>query len=259
MAYFSIGLAKASNLKYVFIEKIRRKITEIQADSSLISVNKWSWTFDNQYFNTNLGFKPINMKKAIILMIAITAFSGASAQVQFGIKAGLNISSLSLSNVLEDGETKSSLTSFNGGLFASLPIAESLSVQPEINYSMQGTNLDLEGDKGSLNYDYLNVPVLIKYSHESGLFAETGPQAGFLLSAKAKSGGSSYDVKDGVESFDFSWALGIGYKLHDIGLGIDVRYNLGLTNTIKNPFNGSSAKNGVLQIDLFYMFSPGSK
>jgi hypothetical protein len=199
------------------------------------------------------------MKKPIILMIAIAAFSGLNAQVQLGVKAGLNISSLSLSNVLGNGDSKSSLTSFNGGLFVSLPIAESLSVQPEINYSAQGTNLDLEGDKGSLNYDYLNVPVLVKYSHESGLFAETGPQAGFLLSAKQKIDGSSYDAKNNVQSFDFSWALGIGYKLKELGLGIDVRYNLGLTNTIKAPYNGSSAKNGVFQVDLFYMFSPGSK
>ena len=62
------------------------------------------WAFDYQDFNTNLGFKPNYMKKSIILMIAIMAFSGLSAQVQFGIKAGLNISSLSFSNVLEDGE-----------------------------------------------------------------------------------------------------------------------------------------------------------
>jgi Outer membrane protein beta-barrel domain len=200
------------------------------------------------------------MKKATILMIAIAAFSGVKAQVQLGVKAGLNISNLSLSNAaLGDGESKSSLTSFHGGLFASLPIAESLSVQPEIIYSGQGTSLTEQGDKGSLNYDYLNVPVLIKYSHESGLFAETGPQAGFLLSAKVKSGGTSIDVKDQVQSFDFSWALGLGYKLHDSGLGFDVRYNLGLTNTIKNPDNGSSAKNGVFQIGLFYMFSPGGK
>ena len=193
-------------------------------------------------------------------MIAILAFSGLSAQVQFGIKAGLNISSLSFSNgVLGDGESKSSLTSFNGGLFASLPIAESLFVQPEINYSGQGTSVSGPGESGSLNYDYLNVPVLIKYSHESGLFAETGPQAGFLLSAKGKSNGTSYDVKDGTQSFDFSWALGLGYKLKDLGLGIDVRYNLGLTNTFKDAPDGYSAKNGVFQIDLFYMFSPGSR
>ena len=200
------------------------------------------------------------MKKSIILLIAIAAFSGVKAQVQLGIKAGLNISSLSLSNdALGNGESKSSLTAFNGGLFASLPIAESLSVQPEINYSGQGTNINEQGNKGSLNYDYLNVPVLFKYSHESGLFAETGPQAGFLLSAKVKSEGTSFDIKDEVQSFDFSWALGVGYKLQDLGLGIDVRYNLGLTNTIKNPSDGSSAKNGVFQIDLFYMFSPGGK
>ena len=200
------------------------------------------------------------MKKSIILLISIMAFSGLSAQVQFGIKAGLNISSLSVSNgVLGDGESKSSLTTFNGGLFASLPIAESLCLQPEINYSGQGMNVSGPGETGSLNYDYLNVPVLIKYSHESGLFAETGPQAGFLLSAKGKSNGNSYELKDGTQSFDFSWALGLGYKLKDLGLGIDVRYNLGLTNTFKNVPDGYSAKNGVFQIDLFYMFSPGSK
>ncbi len=30
------------------------------------------------------------------------------------------------------------------------------------------------------NYSYINVPVLFKYQHSSGLFAETGPQIGFL-------------------------------------------------------------------------------
>jgi hypothetical protein len=40
MAYFSIGLAKANNLKYVFIEKIRRKITEIQADICVVLIKK---------------------------------------------------------------------------------------------------------------------------------------------------------------------------------------------------------------------------
>jgi hypothetical protein len=201
------------------------------------------------------------MKKTLILIFSIVALSSAKSQVQFGVKAGMNLANLMVSP--SDPETSyGSLTSFNGGLLASLPIADALTVQPEINYSGQGSKVSGGGSSGTINYDYINVPVLIKYNHSSGLFAETGPQAGFLISAKAKVDGQSIDIKDGVESFDFSWAFGLGYKIPDVNLGIDIRYNLGITNTDK-PISGSNSdfkvKNSVFQFGIFYLFGGASK
>ena len=38
--------------------------------------------------------------------------------------------------------------------------------------------------EGKVNLLYLNFPVVVRYLHESGFFAEAGLQPGILLSAK---------------------------------------------------------------------------
>jgi hypothetical protein len=195
------------------------------------------------------------MKKMLLLIIATGSMVYASAQIQFGVKAGYN-----LANVMQSGPDPEnglkSKSSFNAGVLASVPLFNSFFLQPEIVYSGQGTGISDNGFTGTLNYNYLNVPVLFKYQAPSGIFAETGPQVGFLLSSNLKADGETVDTKDQTQSVDFSWALGLGYKLSEMGLGFDARYNLGLTNTLKNG-QGESVKNSVFQIGVFYMFGEG--
>jgi Outer membrane protein beta-barrel domain len=191
------------------------------------------------------------MKKAILVMLISASFMFASAQVQFGVKAGYNLANLTTSPS-QSGITSNS--DFSAGVIASVPLLSSCTLQPEILYSGQGASFSDSFATGKLNYGYLNVPVLFKYQHASGLFAETGPQVGFLLSAKEKDGSQSFDAKSNTQSVDFSWAFGIGYKL-PVGLGIDARYNLGLTNLAKGSGSGDgTVKNSVFQFGLFYMF-----
>jgi Outer membrane protein beta-barrel domain len=194
------------------------------------------------------------MKKLFVFAIAVTILSHVEAQVQFGIKAGLNIASLSLSSDLSgSGESVKSKTDFNAGVLASIPLFNSFTLQPEINYSGQGAKGSDGTTTSTLNYDYINIPVLFKFNHSSGLFAETGPQIGFLISANAKTDGQSEDIKNETSSTDFSWCFGLGYKITEMNLGIDIRYNLGLSNTIKTSGVGTS-KNSVFQFGIFYLF-----
>jgi hypothetical protein len=192
------------------------------------------------------------MKKLLILILAMGVASTLSAQVLFGVKAGYNMASLNYSgSAINDLGVKSD---FNAGLFTSIPLFSMFYLQPEIVYSGQGSGFT-DSIPANANYDYLNIPVLFKFQHPSGFFAETGPQMGFLLSANIKSNGHTIDVKANTQSTDFSWVLGIGYKIPAIHVGIDLRYNLGLTNTIEADNNNSGvAKNSVFQIDLFYQF-----
>jgi hypothetical protein len=192
------------------------------------------------------------MKKMMLVFLAVGTAAVASAQIQFGVKAGLNLANLTISGVAP-APTFNSKTDFSGGAFASIPLFKSFDLQPEIMYSGQGASTTESNTTVKLNYGYLNVPVLFKYQHESGLFAETGPQIGFLLSAKATGGGQTIDTKSETQSTDFSWAFGIGYKIPGISGGIDARYNLGLTNLAKNTTDGT-VKNSVFQFGLFYMF-----
>jgi hypothetical protein len=131
-------------------------------------------------------------------------------------------------------------------------------LQPELNYSMQGAKGTSSGQDFTLAQNYLNVPVLLKYNHESGFFAETGPQIGFLMSAKVSGGGVSMDVKSDYKSTDFSWAFGVGYLIKSVNAGIDVRYNLGLSNNeASGSSSGGTQKNSVIQIGVFYLFGGG--
>ena len=185
-------------------------------------------------------------------MLISGSFLIAGAQVQFGVKAGYNLANLNFSGDL-NGVSLKSKSDFSAGVIASVPLFHSCFLQPEVLYSGQGTSLSDSSQTGNLNYSYINVPVLFKYQHVSGLFAETGPQIGFLLSAKEKVEGQSIDVKSSTQSTDFSWVFGVGYKLPKINLGIDARYNLGLTNVSKDS-GSETAKNSVFQFGLFYLF-----
>jgi hypothetical protein len=188
----------------------------------------------------------------LLVLITIGSVIFASAQIQFGVKAGVNLSNLKLSGG-PSGITFSTRTDFCGGVLVSVPLFKSFSLQPEIVYSSQGASFNDSNVNVKINYGYVNVPALFKYQHSSGLFAETGPQIGFLLSANDKINGETSDAKNSTQTIDFSWIFGIGYRL-PLGLGIDARYNLGLTNISKNSAVDGTVKNSVFQFGIFFLF-----
>lgn len=204
----------------------------------------------------------------------------AKAQVQFGIKGGLNISEM-----LTSGNPTTSIngtaehlryfptTSFHGGVFAYLPFAKKWGLQPELVFSAQGStgkpvqNYLVSITEEDYRFSYLNIPILVKYKLPVGFFAETGPQVGLLVHAKigetmvGSTGTVNYSVKDKLKSTDFSWTLGAGY-CSPFNLGFDIRYNLGLSDIngasekdqASAPIPNGTIKNGVFQIGVFYIF-----
>lgn len=173
-----------------------------------------------------------------------SASAASSSPVRFGLKAGLNISTISNSNA-------NSKAGFYGGVFANIPVAQDFSVQPEVLYSGQGAKAKSNSDI-KLNTDYIAVPVMLQYNLIPNLYVEAGPQFAFLISAKGKGNGASVDVKDDFKTFDFGLGLGAGYYFTQ-NIGVNVRYTAGLTKIAKED-DGDSSKNGVFQIGLAYKF-----
>lgn len=192
------------------------------------------------------------MKKLALVLLAGISFATANAQFQFGVKAGANFSNVNGDNV----SGTSTLVGFNGGVFFKLPLGHHFSLQPELLYSGQGFKQD-DGNGGTTTQTegYFNIPVLLKYTLPVGLFAETGPQVGFLTAAKVKDAGVSVTDKTDFNSTDFAWAFGVGFKIPTTHLAIDARYNLGLANIVNNGATGvssNSVHNGSFQIGLMY-------
>ena len=182
--------------------------------------------------------------KKLFLVGALALFGAMNAQVKYGAKAGLNIATLN-----GDVEGVKSLVGFHVGGFAQVPLAAKFTFQPEVVYSAQGAKED--GGNGKWNLGYINVPLMFKYAIAEKFNVEAGPQIGFLISAKEKYNGNSDDIKDQLNSVDFSIGLGASYDFTQ-NLSADVRYNAGVSNIAKE--SDSKIRNGVFQIGLGYKF-----
>lgn len=196
------------------------------------------------------------MKKIILMVVMVFTFGFVNAQekadMAFGVKGGLNISTITNADV--DGVNTKSLVGFHVGFFGEFMISNKFAIQPEVLYSAQGTELEFEGISGDLKLDYITIPVMAKYYVADAFSLELGPQIGFLVSAKAKSGGESEDVKDELKSTDVSLNFGVGYDITP-NFMIGVRYSLGLTRLQDEIFPGEDeSKNSVFQISVGYKF-----
>jgi hypothetical protein len=192
------------------------------------------------------------MNKCILVFVLGCSCMFSNAQIRFGIKTGYNLTSLLYSGTVSlDGEKSKS--GFNAGVYANLPFSNSISLVIEFIYSSQGAGFQYSTSTGTLYYDYLNIPVLIRYKIPRGVYFETGLQSSILLSANKKSNGSSSSIMYQTYSSDFAWPIGLGYQFPDQHFGIDIRYNLGLTNILKS-YSDVSVKNSVFQFGIYYTF-----
>jgi hypothetical protein len=191
------------------------------------------------------------MKLLFCVAIASLMMMGTvnAQHVNFGIKAGLNVYTLS-----DDNESDfSSKTGLNVGFLGHIHLNQRWAIQPELLYSGQGAKYLTNGVESKLKLDYINVPVLFQYMFDNGFRLEAGPQVGFLVGAKAETGDISADVKDQLKGADFGLGLGLGYIHVPTGWGVDARYNLGLSNI--NDDNNKTMNRGF-QVGVFYQFNP---
>ncbi|MDO7848280.1 porin family protein [Hymenobacter sp. M29] len=190
------------------------------------------------------------MKKVILsLALAAGISASASAQATIGLKAGASLTTLGGA----DASDVSNKFGFHGGLVANLPFGDALSLQPEVLYSMKGA-ASSANSKYKINLNYIDVPVMLQYNAD-GLFFEAGPQLGILASAKSTDGTTDVDIKSSLNTIDFGYAVGLGYKVSS-GAMIGLRYNGGITSIDKEESGTTAAKirNNAFQLYVGYMF-----
>jgi hypothetical protein len=195
------------------------------------------------------------MKKIVLAIVILITLNSTAQKINFGIKAGLNMSMLTGS--------KDQIMSSNNGFFAGalleFKILGKIAIQPELLFSAQGAKFESKDLTFSTTrkMDYLILPIMVKYYIKSGLFVEAGPQVGFLISAnqdvvnRITNISTSEDINDATKDFDMSANVGIGYDILDKVVA-QVRYCIGVTNT--NDLENTNIKNGVFQLSVGYKF-----
>lgn len=171
----------------------------------------------------------------------------AAAGVRFGIKAGANAANVN-GNITEQLEDWQNTVGFCGGIFLEFNLGKVLTIQPEVLYTMKGSET---AEGGKLNLDYIEVPVLLKVRIPLGSihpFLLAGPAFGWNLQAVA----DGIEVEDWPTS-DYSAVFGGGLQLGR-SFHIDVRYTMSLTELEIPELETIDLKNGVISATLGWAF-----
>ncbi len=186
---------------------------------------------------------------AVIIAFLMTP-SVFYAQIQFGVKAGLNVSNISFEKL----PNKSEKVGYHVGVFAAVPINDFWGIQPELSYSVKGTAFKPLSDRQTLNMNYVDflLPVVFKLT----IFdVQVGPFASYLISAPDYAVYNEIKViTDAYNTVDVGLSVGLGVNINKLFVG--VRYNQGFVEVAKDnaqPYLGNG-KNALGQVSIGYKF-----
>lgn len=246
------------------------------------------------------------MKKLFVTAVAAVCAFGMSAQrasdssefsfwdggqseqkIIVGPRVGLNVSSLSVSNLEMDNDK--SKIGFNVGVAVEFPIVRSFYINSGLFYTTKGIKFeysDLDwSEKDTYNAGYLELPLYASYrlnfAEASQLQINFGPYFAYGVNGKIKEVGTKIDYeendegdvskyeyeydlfgvadedsdeeKGGIKRFDCGLGVGLGYTWNRIYLGFN--YQFGLVNIAdKKEWGNGKIKNSNFSISLGYNF-----
>jgi hypothetical protein len=191
------------------------------------------------------------VKLSVVLAFLLIGFA-SQAQVSYGVKGGLNASTLS--GFSKTVETKSK-SGFHAGLVGQVALSSSpFFIQPELLFSQEGTKEKV--DKKFINHtlNYLQLPVYLGYKIDVGsdlnMIAGVGPYLAYGLS------GTNKAFKERMSRFDAGVSAMGGIQFEKIQ--ITVGYDFGLTNIrkgeLKKAKDLSRISNRNLKVSIAYLF-----
>jgi hypothetical protein len=221
------------------------------------------------------------MNKFLLLTAAVVGtaiFVAPSAYAQgigigVGIKAGGNASRLA--GDVANKDYYSTKYGGHGGLLLNVSFLKEgmLSMQPEVLFSQRGYKIDnptakvgnsTYNLKGTSSYNYLDIPVLIKFKLKS-FYVEAGPQYSRLLNVKDEeryllngnqaSHSNTEPSLSRVNRNEIGLATGLGIQTNS-GLLIGLRYNASFTEFGQRFYHNNELENArfsVFQASVGYL------
>lgn len=188
------------------------------------------------------------MKKVILIVFLAFGFSKTSnAQIDFGIKAGVNYNNSDNDSFKTIGDDvingAKSKSGYHAGIWLRGNITDSFYIRPELVY----TKVKNEYVYQTINTDYefqkIDVPVLVGVKFLSFANAFIGPSFQYIIEEDFKFSDATTDEFD---KFSLGLQMGVGIELGN--LGIDVRWERGLSTSEAKFANNFTVDNRTNQI-----------
>jgi len=178
------------------------------------------------------------MRRIVLSILAISICGLSYGQFMIGPKVGISSSKVDLDPLAVDGAqllSGDAVVGFHAGAFARITLG-SLYVQPEALFTQSGGGTTLDGeitldnkvlkDISELNYNKLDVPVMVGTKLAKILRLQAGPTVSILLNADAKTDLGDIDIKSGYEDATVGYQAGIGVDIWNLVLDLKYEGNL---------------------------------
>lgn len=229
------------------------------------------------------------MKRILMAALLCLAFSQIEAQVTFrpGVRAGVNFSHFTEGDNYDNGSVydpqtqqyyrnrpveTSSKTDFYVGLYGALRLSKFYTLQPELNYSRQGSKLEaFNYSTASHSYvpyskqidvSYISIGLINKFTFNK-FNLHVGPTIDVIVDKNRDQFNyydepmndpyyySDYDFYDTESDIDLAFVLGVGYNFTK-NLGIEARVKKGIIPVF--DFWDNNHTNVVFSAGLNYTF-----
>lgn len=221
------------------------------------------------------------MKNLIYPFIAIIVLATSNttfAQVKFGIRGGLNLTNMLVTNSNNKvNEFKKLKPGFQLGVTSKFIITEKLSLESGLLFSTKGFKDKFPAfPVTTFNVNYLELPIHAVYKIHLGktnLLIQAGPYIAYALSGKGRTDSNNsssddplipspvekeWELKIGNDKQDFikplDWGLNIGTAVEFKHLTMGLQYGISLADISTNGYNKNVTRNSVFSILLGYTF-----
>jgi len=192
------------------------------------------------------------MKKYLILFVFVLSSAIVFGQFTIGPKVGYNASKLSTNLDTVSSTFKSG---FQIGVF--VRIGKKFYVQPELYYTTQGGVFESNTNnwQQKVSIGSLDIPLLVGFkllnAKVVNLRILAGPLASFVVNKSVKDAGGILGPIETADLNSINWAIQAGAGLDVLFMTLDVRYQIGLNNLIKDINNATiNSKNSVWVVSL---------
>jgi len=200
------------------------------------------------------------MKKILFTILTVAILTTSYAQVNFGVRGGLNLSDYS--NLNSDKKTD-----LYFGVLLSVKLGDLYTLQPEFTYSKEGTKLKGNYNRinsNTINADFFSVSVINKFNIANKVHVAFGPYFDIRMdeSVDYNSNNNNYYYDAATNAVDIGFIVGMGFDVTK-SLTLDARFKYGFIDTFNverldsnNQYDTYSPhKNQVIQLGISYKFN----
>ena len=172
--------------------------------------------------------------KNFLLSIFVLCFGVVNAQdsfINYGLKAGLNISNVSDGNqfIFTEPVNYTPRYAFHAGIYFDVNIKKHFSIRNELLVSLQGANTGFFGFTSIEKRNYLNMPILFQY-HLKRLNLYAGPMVGIQLNRPNMLPNVDFKPNFVTRVIDVALCVGANYRIGK-NWGVDIRYQHSIYQT----------------------------